>query len=100
MLGHNGHCLARFRTGTSAEDRMHYDHRCNENNSNKSAVDTHGSANTRNGGGICSTDDSIPPTKPDPRNLGIGNRIWAKADKVDSKFGMIRDHITLWCTFT
>ncbi len=30
--------------------------------------------------------------KPDPRNLGIGhNRIWAKADKVESKFSMIKD---------
>ncbi len=37
---------------------------------------------------------------PDPRNLGIGhNRIWAKADKVDNKFNMIKDHVTLRCTY-
>ncbi len=36
----------------------------------------------------------------DLRNLGIGhNRIWAKVDKVDSKFSMIKDHVTLWHTF-
>ncbi len=33
--------------------------------------------------------------RPDLRNLRIGhNRIWAKADKVDTKFNMIKDHIT------
>ncbi len=31
-----------------------------------------------------------------PKNLGMGhNRIWEKADKVDNKFGMIKDHVTL-----
>ncbi len=36
----------------------------------------------------------------DLRNLGIGhNRIWAKADKLDSKFSMVKDHIILWRTF-
>ncbi len=38
--------------------------------------------------------------RPDPRNLGIGhNRIWAKADKLCTKFSMIKDHVTLWSTF-
>ncbi len=36
----------------------------------------------------------------DPRNLGIGhNWIWAKADKVNSKFCVIMDKLTLWCIF-
>ncbi len=40
-------------------------------------------------------------SSPDPRNLGIGhNRIWAKADKVGSKFGMMKNHLTLWRTFS
>ncbi len=30
------------------------------------------------------------------KNLGIGhNQIWAKADKMDNKFKMIRDHVAL-----
>ncbi len=41
---------------------MYYDHRGNENNSNKSAEDVLGSANTGNGSGVCSTDGSIPST--------------------------------------
>ncbi len=42
-----------------------------------------------------------PLSRPDPRNLGIGhNRIWAKADKVDNKFSMIRDHVTLPHSFS
>ncbi len=33
--------------------------------------------------------------RPDLRNLAIGhNWIWAKADKVDSTFSMIKDHVT------
>ncbi len=33
--------------------------------------------------------------EPNPKNLEIVyNRIWAKADKVDSKFSMIKDYIT------
>ncbi len=40
-------------------------------------------------------------SRPDPRNLGIGKIwIWAKADKVDSKFSMIKDHVTLPRTFS
>ncbi len=39
--------------------------------------------------------------RPDLRNLGIGhNQIWAKVDKVDSKFGTIKkDQVTLRRTF-
>ncbi len=38
--------------------------------------------------------------KPNPKNLGIEhNRIWAKADKMDNKFSMIKDHVTLRRTF-
>ncbi len=34
--------------------------------------------------------------KPNPKNLGIvHNLIWAKADKMDNKFSMIKDYITL-----
>ncbi len=37
---------------------------------------------------------------PDPRNLGIGHdQIRAKADKVDNKFSMIKDLVTLRSTF-
>ncbi len=64
MVGHNGHCLGKVRIGTFAEGRMHYDHRGNENNSNKYAGDALRSANTRNGGGVCITDSSIPSTGP------------------------------------
>ncbi len=39
--------------------------------------------------------------RPDLRNQVIGhNRIGAKADKVDSKFRMIKDHITQQRTFS
>ncbi len=39
--------------------------------------------------------------RPDPRNIKIGhNRIWAKADKVDSEFSMIKNHVTLRRTFS
>ncbi len=34
--------------------------------------------------------------RPNPKNLGIGhNRIWLKADKMDNKFSMIKDHVSL-----
>ncbi len=37
----------------------------------------------------------------DLRNLGIGhNWIWAKAHKMDSRFSMIKGHVTLWHTFS
>ncbi len=88
------------RAGTPAESRMYYDHRGNENNSNKSVGDVPGSVNTGNGGGVCSIDGSLRLTRPNPGNLGIGhNRIWAKADKMDNKFNMIKDHIILRRTF-
>ncbi len=39
--------------------------------------------------------------RPDPRNLGIGhNQIRAKADKVDGKFSMMKDHVTVRHTFS
>ncbi len=39
--------------------------------------------------------------KPDLRNLGIEHKwIGAKADKVDSNFSMIKDHVTLRRTFS
>ncbi len=38
--------------------------------------------------------------RPDLKNLGIGhNRIWVKADKMDNKFSLIEDHITLRRSF-
>ncbi len=67
---------------------MHYDHGGNENNSNKSAGNAVGSANTRNSGGVCSTDGNIPHTEA------------RKADKLDNKFSTIKDHVTLQCTFS
>ncbi len=34
--------------------------------------------------------------RPNPENLGIGrNRSWVKADKMDNKFSVIKDHISL-----
>ncbi len=71
MVGHNGHFPDKVRTGTSAAGRMHYDRRGNENNSNKSAGDALGSANTRNGGGVCSTDGSLMLTEIRTEKLGI-----------------------------
>ncbi len=100
MAGHNKDCLGKVQTGTSAEGSMHSDHRGDENNSNRSVGDVLGSANSWNVGEVCSTGRRIWPTKPDPRNLRIGyNRIWTKADKVDSNFSMIKDHVTLLRTF-
>ncbi len=63
MVGQNGHCLGKVCDGMPAESRMYYDRRGIENNSNKSAEDVPGSTNTGNGGGVCSTDGSIPPTE-------------------------------------
>ncbi len=38
--------------------------------------------------------------RPNPKNLGIGhNRIWVKTDKMDNKFSMIKDHVSLRRTF-
>ncbi len=38
--------------------------------------------------------------RPNPKDLGIGhNWIWAKADKMDNNFSVIKDHITLRRTF-
>ncbi len=80
--GQNEHCLGKVRAGTSAEGRMYYDHRGNENNSNRSAGETY------------------RPPRPDLRNLWIRlSRIWWKADKMDNKFSVINDHVTLRCTF-
>ncbi len=101
MTGHNGHCHGKVRTGTYAKSRMHYDRRCNENNSNKSAGDALAYANTRNSGGPASLITIYRLLRSDPRNLGIGhNWIWEKAEKVDSKFSMIKDHVTLDRTFS
>ncbi len=47
--------------GTPTEGRMYYDHRGNENNSNKSVGDVLGSANTGNSDGVCSPDGRILP---------------------------------------
>ncbi len=100
MVGHNGDCLGKVQTGTSVEGSTHSDHIDDENNSNKSVGDALRSANSRNVGKVSSTGRCIWPTKPDLRNLGIGhNRIRVKADKVDSKFSMMTDHITLRRTF-
>ncbi len=101
MVGHNGDCLGKVPTGTAAEGSAHSDHRGDENNSDKSVGDALGSADSRNVGKVCSTGGRVWPTKPDPRNLGIGHdRIWKKADKVDSRFGMIKDRVTLRRTRT
>ncbi len=49
---------------------------------------------------VCSTDGSIPPAKTKSENLRMEhNRIWVKADKTDNKFSMLKDHVTLRCTF-
>ncbi len=100
MVGQNGYRRGKIRARTSVEGHMYYDHRGYENNSNKSAGDVLGSANTWDGGGVCSIGGSIRLPRPDLRNLGIGyNQIRAKDDKVDNKFIMIKDHITLGRTF-
>ncbi len=39
--------------------------------------------------------------RPDPKNLGIRyNRIYAKDDKIDNKFSMIKNHVALRRTFS
>ncbi len=63
MVGRHGHCLGKVQAGTPAEGCMYYDHRGNENNSNRSVGAVPGSTNTENGGGVCSTDGSIPLTE-------------------------------------
>ncbi len=73
------------------EGRTHYDHRDNENNPNKRAGNVLGSAITWDSDGGCRTDNSIPPTKANSKNLEKGhNRIWVKVEKVDSKFNMTK----------
>ncbi len=74
MVGHNGHCLGKVRTETSTEGRMHYGHRLNENNSDKSVRDALGSTNILNSGGVWSTDDSIPPRSPVIRAKEVWSR--------------------------
>ncbi len=71
MVGYNGHYLGKVQT--SAEGHTHHDHRGNENNSNKSAVDVLRSVNFRNSGGMCSTDGSIPTA------------LWAKIVRLKKK---------------
>ncbi len=100
-MEHNRNCLDKVQTGTSAEGHIHYDHRTMRTTLPKKAGNALGSAITQNSGGVCSTDGSISPTRPDLGNLGIGhNRIWTKADKVDSKFRTIKDRVTLRRTFS
>ncbi len=62
MLGQNEHYLRKLRARTPAKYRMYYDHRGNENNSDKSAGDILRSAYTWNGGDVRNTDDSVSPT--------------------------------------
>ncbi len=39
--------------------------------------------------------------RPHLKNLGMGhNWIWGKADKMDNKFSMMKDHVTLRHTFS
>ncbi len=42
---------------------MYYDHRTMRTTTTKVSGDVPGSANTENGGGVCTTDGSIPLTK-------------------------------------
>ncbi len=63
MVGQNGHCFGKIRAGTPTEVRMYYDHRGKEDNSNESAGNVLGSAITGNGGGVGSTNGSIPSTE-------------------------------------
>ncbi len=89
--------IGKVRMGTSLEGCTHYDHRGNENNSDKSTGNALGSANTWNGGRVCRTMVAYRLPRSDPRNLGIGhNRIYAKAYKVDSKFSMINPAAHFW----
>ncbi len=108
MLGHNGHCLGKVQnclgkvqTGMSVEGCMHYDHKGNENKSNKSAGVALGSTHTWNSMESAALMATFRLSRPDLRNLGIRrNRIWAKVDKVDGKFSMIKDRLTLRRTFS
>ncbi len=94
MVGHNGDCLGKVQTGTSAEGSMYSDHRGDENNSNKSVGNALESANSRNVGlQHWWTHMAYKAKSEKPRKRIY--RIWAKADKVDSKFSMVKDHVTL-----
>ncbi len=75
---------------------MYYDHRGNENNSTKVLemfldLPTLGTAVES-----AALMVAYRLLRLNLKNLGIGhNRIWAKADKMDNKFNMIKDHVTL-----
>ncbi len=75
---------------------MYYDHRGNENYDNKSVGDVPGSANTGTAVESAALMAAYRLLRPNPKNLGMEhNRIWVKADKMDNKFSIIKDHITL-----
>ncbi len=102
MVGHIGDCLGKVQTRTSAESSMHSDHRGDENNSNKQK--------SWKCSWICQQSEcwwslqhwwTHMAYEARSEKLGIGhNQIWTKADKVYSKFSMIKDHVTLGRTFS
>ncbi len=110
-MGHNGYCFGKVRTGTFVEGHMYYDHMVSESDSDKSA----GAMRTTPTKVLevlldlpilrMAVESEAPMAicrlpRPNPRNLEIGhNRIWAEADKVDSKFSMTKDLVTLRRTF-
>ncbi len=75
---------------------MHYDNRDNENNSTKvleMLLDLPMLGTTVEFAILMAAHHLL---RQDSRNLGIGhNQIWVKADKVDIKFSMIKDNVTM-----
>ncbi len=104
MVGYNGLCLGEVRTGTSAEGRMHYDHtmivgamRATSRKVLEMLLDL---PTLRTAVESAALIAAYRLLRPDLGNLGMGhNRIWAKADKVNSKFSKMKDHVTLRHTF-
>ncbi len=101
MVAHNGHCLAKVQTGTSSEGCMHYDRRAMRTMSTKvldGPLDLPMFGMALKSAAALMAAYRLPT--PATRNLRIGhNRIWAKADKVDSKFSMIKYYVNMPRTF-
>ncbi len=71
MMGQNEYCLAKVWVGMPADSNMHFDHRGNENNSNKRTGDVLESTTTWGDGGGCNIGGSKPPNKAKSNNPSI-----------------------------
>ncbi len=93
--GWHGHCLDKVRAGTPAEGCMHYDHRVMRTPTKvlEMFLDLPTLGTAVESAALMAA-YRLP--RPNPKNLGVGhNWIWVKADKMDNKFSMIKDHVSL-----